>query len=150
MKTSAPPPTTCKIERPQFVPKKRWRIAAMATSSDGDDDIRGDQRDMDAGNEEWQGVQRAAEEGHHARDAAAQDRIAASGQRAIIREALGEGHADARASRCGQADEERWKWLVRQEGDGEDGRQRRDGAIHQPRQPRLHHPQHEAPLIRRV
>ena len=73
--------------------------------------------------QEWQGVQDAAEERARPGDLPAQVRVAASGQVAGVGQAFGEGHADAGADRCGQPGEERVVRLVGGERDREDGRQ---------------------------
>ena len=57
--------------------------------------------------------------------------MAAAGQRAVVRQRLGEPHRDAGADRGGQADEERRPGVLGGEGGGEHRRQRRHRAVHQ-------------------
>ena len=57
------------------------------------------------GNQERQGVEDAAAEGHQRADHAAEDRTAAARHAAVVGEGLGEAHADARPDRRRQADQ---------------------------------------------
>ncbi len=79
-----------------------------------------------------------AERGHYATDEAAQQRCAAAGEAPVIGERLGEAHGDARAERGGEPHHERIPGAAGGEGGGEEGGKRRDRAIHQPGQSRLH------------
>src|SRR5712691_1015362 len=76
-------------------------------------------------------MQDPAEEGSNARDPAAQIRIAATRELTRVREALREGHADARSDRGGEACKEGVMRLVSGERDGEDRRQRRERSVDQ-------------------
>ena len=82
--------------------------------------------------------------GHQPADQAAQQRRAAPGQLAVVRQRLGEPHRDAGADRGGDADQEGVPRQVGRERGGEHRRQGRDRAVHQPDQSGLDHLQHEA------
>ena len=77
------------------------------------------------------------------------ERRAAARQLAVVVRGLGEAHRDAGADRGRQADQEGLPGVAGGEGGGEDRRQRRDRAVHQPGEARLHLGQDElAPLGR--
>ena len=69
------------------------------------------------------------------------------GQSSIIRERLGETHADAGAEAGGKADSERVNAAVGRERRGKQRRERRDRSIHQTGQPRLDDLQDEQPFL---
>jgi hypothetical protein len=75
-------------------------------------------------------VERAADERGTAGDRAAGQRAAATGDRSVVAEALGQAHADRRAERAGQADEQRGP-RAGEVGGGEDRRQGGDRAVDQ-------------------
>ena len=80
-----------------------------------------------------------------AADRAAHQRRAAAGERAVVGQRLGKAHGNAGADRGGHADQKRLPGVVGGERRGKQRRQRRDRAVHQPGQPRLHVLQHEHP-----
>ena len=90
----------------------------------------------------------AADGCHQAGDRAANPWVAASGQRAVIRHRLGEAHRDTGAHRCGHSDQESLPGLMRGESRGEQGRERRNRAVHQTGKARLHDLEHEHPVAR--
>ena len=94
-------------ERMKRAPKYFVRIIAMTINSMPTTRYATMQRGVDVGDEEGEGVADAADEGHAAGDRATGDRVAAPGQHAIIRERLREAHADRRADRRREADEQR-------------------------------------------
>ncbi len=110
---------------------------------DGDHDEGDRGRGPEVGNDVGQRVAEAADRGHRACHRAAHDRRAAAGERAVVGERLGEGHGDAGADRGGEADQERRPGVVGGEGRREQRRERRDRAIHQAGEARLHVLQHE-------
>ena len=85
----------------------------------------------------------AADRGHHAAHRAAQQRRAAAGQRAVVRERFGKAHRDAGADGGRHADQKGLPGAVRGEGCREQRRKRRYRAIHEPGEARLHVLQHE-------
>src|SRR5439155_7320964 len=83
------------LEESPAQPRERQQL-------EGDDDDGGYERGAVLRDQERQRVEDPAEEGAEAGDRAAQVRVAAPGQVASVREALGEGHAHAGAERRGQ------------------------------------------------
>ena len=100
-------------------------------------------RDPEVGDQVGQGVPDPAERGHQPADEAAHPGMAAAGDAAVVGERLGEAHRDPGADRGRHADQERVPAAAGGEGGGEQGRQRRDRAVHQPGEARLHVLQHE-------
>ena len=92
-------------------------------------------------------MEEAADEGHEAGDEAAEDRVTATGERAVVGEAFGEGHGDAGAYGGGCSDEEDGAGVVGGEGGGEDGGEGGDGAVHEAGEARLHDAQDEALIV---
>lgn len=80
-------------------------------------------------------MQKAADEGHQACHEPAKERVAATGKRSVIGETFGEGHRDSCTHGGGRADQEDSARVVGGERCREDWRQRRDGAIHEAREP---------------
>ncbi|MPL60884.1 hypothetical protein SDC9_06447 [bioreactor metagenome] len=95
------------------------------------------------GDEIGQGMAEAARRGHHPRGKATFQRAAAAGDHAVVMRGLGEAHRDAGAGGRGKPDQQRGMRVLCGEGGGEDRRQRRDRAVHQPGQPGLHPGQDE-------
>jgi hypothetical protein len=79
--------------------------------------------------------------------AAADDGIAAAGDRARVRQALREGHADPCADGRREPREERDPGYVRSQGDGEDRRQRRQRTVDQAAQRGLRALEEKASLV---
>ena len=94
-------------------------------------------------------MQHPADEGRGAGDDPAPDRVSAPGQLAGVGQRLGEAHADPRADRRGHADQEGGVRPLRGVGAGEDRRQRRHRAVHQPDERRLDHLEEEAFIVLR-
>src|ERR1700674_471461 len=69
--------------------------------------------------------------------------MTAAGEASIVRQRLGESHADARADGSCHANQERVPTFVRRECGSEDRRQRGHGAIHQTDKARLYDLQNE-------
>lgn len=92
-------------------------------------------------------MQKAADEGHQACHEPAKERVAATGKRSVIGETFGEGHRDSCTHGGGRADQEDSARVVGGERCREDWRQRRDGAIHEAREPGLHDAQDKALVI---
>jgi hypothetical protein len=89
----------------------------------------------------------AADRGHEPGDAAAQPRMPAPGERAVVGQRFRKPHRDAGADGGREADEKRLQSVRGRERGGKQRRQRRHRAVHQPGEARLHDLQHEhAPL----
>src|SRR6266540_3982963 len=102
------------------------------------DDDRGEgDRDAVVRNQERQRVQDAADEGPHTRDRTPNRRAPAAGQLTRVREPLGVRHADAGRDRCRRSRDEGDVRTVGVEGNREDGRDRREGAVDQAGEGRL-------------
>src|SRR5690349_11378159 len=75
--------------------------------------------------------------------------MSAAGERAVITERFGESHADSRADARRQTNAKRGFmrargiYVIRRKRSGEQRRERRNAAVHQPREARLHDLQHE-------
>jgi hypothetical protein len=101
---------------------------------------------VDVVDEEGQRMQRAADEGCRAGDEAAAERAAAAGERAVVGEALRHAHADGGTERGGDADQERGV-RADQVGRGEDGCERRDGAVDEADQAGLNNAQQPLAVV---
>ena len=84
---------------------------------------------------------------HQSADQAAGQRMAAAGQRAVIRERFGKPHADSRTDAGGHTDQKRLPALMSRKGRGEDGGECRDRSVHQPGEPGLDHLEQEQPAL---
>src|SRR5262249_62005670 len=94
-----------------------------------------------------EGMAKAADRGHDAGGEAADQRVAAAGELAIVRQALCEPHGNAGAERGGSADEEGLPGVVGGEGGGEEWRQCRYRAVHQSDKTRLDDLQQKEPAL---
>ncbi len=90
---------------------------------------------------------KTAQRRHGAGDEAAQPGRATPADGAVVRERLRERHADPRADRGGKADQERRPIVMGGESRGEERRQRRDRAVHQPGETGLDILQNEIALL---
>ena len=104
---------------------------------------------MQVADEERQRVPGAADERRAARDHAAGERASAAGEGAVVGEAFGQAHADGRAQRGREAHEEGGMGAG-EIGGGEDRRERRDRAVDEADEPRLHDLQQTLALTRRA
>src|SRR5215218_4687213 len=95
---------------------------------DRDDDVRHGERRLDVGDEEGQGVGGAADERRQPRDAATLQGGAAAGDLTVVGQALGHPHADRRAERRREADEQR-RLRAGDVGGREDRCERGDRAV---------------------
>lgn len=114
---------------------------------DPDDCIGQRESVVDVADKKRQRMQEASEESHQAGYKSTDDRTAAPRQRPIVREPLGEGHRDSRSNRRRQADQKNRARVVRCECGGEDGGERRNGAIHQPGESGLNDAQNEVSVL---
>ena len=86
-------------------------------------------------------MERSTDEGGEARDRSADGRASPARERPGVGQALREPHADRRAERCGESDEERGAG-AREIGRRKDRREGGQRPVDQPDQPRLDNPQH--------
>jgi hypothetical protein len=114
---------------------------------DADDDVGDRQRLVHVVDQERQRVHRPADERRPARDEPAGQRGSTARQSAVVRQTLGEAHADGGAERGGQADEQCSARAVEIRG-RKDGRERRDRPVDQTDQAGLDHLEQPLALVR--
>ena len=131
--TTMPASVTWTSELASETLRKRLRTIAISSELARHDDVGDLECAPDIGDEERQRVQRAADERRAAGDDPALQRAAPTGQRPVVGQRLGHAHADRRAERRGEPDQQRGA-RAGHVGRREDRRERRDRPVDEPDQ----------------